>query len=93
MQTWMPDLIIPVGSDSVLDYSLDFTDWLEGDTISSVTATVSNCTMVNLSHGEGDVVTFRITGMSANAGFVVLRVVTTAGQVENFKIRFGARRP
>lgn len=83
---WKPGLVLPRDPDSVRDYTADFTEWLEGETISTVVVTAVNCTAVKGAQ-TGDTVKVRVSAVTA-AATVSLRVTTASGAVEDFTIGF-----
>ena len=80
----------PKDPSAVLDYSLDWTDWLEGETISSFTITVdpSGSLTVDSSSDDGSIVSYRLSGGTAGTMYsVTIQITTSAGQVEERTVR------
>jgi hypothetical protein len=83
---WKPGLILKIDGNSVRDYTIDWTAWLSGQTITSLTIAPVNCsavqTLLTSTH-----LTFRASAVLADAR-VTFRVTTNLGQVEDFSIIF-----
>jgi hypothetical protein len=81
---WAPGISITIDPDAILDYTMDFTEWLNGDTI--VTATVSG---VACDATEREVtptgVVFRVSDVGTR-GFVKISVATASGQADDFTV-------
>jgi hypothetical protein len=82
--------------DSVLDYTFDWTDWLDGDTINSSTWTIeSPLTMVPASDSYSDTkTTLYLTGGDAGSDYLVTNRITTAASrtaERSFEIRIRER--
>lgn len=82
--------------DDVLDYVLDYTDWLQGDTLSAVDAVASGVTLGNVSvnaapitvDGEsvaaGKAVVFWLSGGTSGVrGSLSIKITSAAGRVRD----------
>ena len=83
---WYPGITLSIDPGAKLDYSLDFTEWLEGGSIAGVTISWENCT-TGAPATTGNTVKVRVSGVSGKAS-VTFRVTATDGQVDDFTIRF-----
>lgn len=86
---WAPGVTVGMDPDAELDYSLDFTKWLQGGALVSVVATATGCT-VSVATFVGSVAKYRVSDVIAEAS-VTLRVTTADGQVDDFTINFVAQ--
>lgn len=83
---WAPGITISVDPDAVLDYTMDFTDWLEGGTLSAAVPTAIKCT-AGAATIAGNVVKVRVSQVLYGAQ-VTIRVTTADGQSSDFTLRF-----
>lgn len=82
---WRQGLILPLDTHSVRDFTLDFTEWLEGEVLTDSSATGTACTVAKTA--TATTVKIRVSNVTAGAS-VLVRVTTNSGQVEDFTISF-----
>lgn len=73
IRTWTKD------PNAVLDYTLDWTKWLDGDTIDTATFTVPNGLTLDDSTNDTVLATAWLSGGTAGTSYVVRCRITTAG--------------
>jgi len=74
--------------DSTLDYTLDWSAWLQGDTITSSTWTVPAGLTQESAANTTTTATIWLSGGTAGKDYVVTNsIVTTAGRIEDRSIR------
>lgn len=71
--------------DAILDYSVDWTPWLAGNTISSVIWTITSGTVVKVSQGNTDTIaTIRLSGGQLNeVCLIICHVICANGEEED----------
>lgn len=71
--------------DAVLDYTFDWSDWLEGvsDSISTASVTASGATVESSSHANGLVTAWVSGGTDGTTASVTCRIVTADGRTED----------
>lgn len=71
-----------------LDYPIDFTDLLDGDTIVSVSTTATNVTVAESSFSGPIVTLWLVSGMVGQTARVSIRLITQGGRTfeRSFKI-------
>jgi len=77
--------------DATLDYSIDWSDWLDGDTISSMTYVAdTGITVETARNTETDTVsTLWVSGGTVGNQYdIVCRVTTAAGRIDDRTVRF-----
>lgn len=84
---WYPEISIPMDPDAILDYKLDFTGWLDGGTIDTVTATAVGCS-VDQPEVTGNIAKIRVHSLTATQAKVTVRVLAEDGQRDDYTIRF-----
>ena len=89
MRIWTSNTKIPMTADGILDYSLDFTKWLEGGTLASAVPTPNGCT-AGVPTITGNVVKVRVSQLTVDIASVALRVGTADGQFDTFTLWFDA---
>lgn len=78
IRTWTKD------PNAVLDYTLDWTKWLDGDTLSSATFTVPNGVTKDDESNDTTTATVWVSGGTAGTSYVIrCRVTTAAGRTED----------
>lgn len=87
---WKSGITIPMDPQAVTDYEIDFTSWLNGGAINTVTATALGCS-VDQPEVVENVATFRVHSLVSSQGRVTLRVLAEDGQQEDFSVRFALR--
>lgn len=87
---WQPGITIYMDPNSILDYEFDFTAWLDGNTIDTVTAIASGCS-VDQPAVDNNVAKFRVHSLIANQGRVTVRILAEDGQRDDFSLRFALR--
>ena len=83
---WTPGMKIQMDPDAVLDYTFDFTEWLDGGTLAAVNATPTNCVAVAAAI-EGATVKVRVSNVQSGAS-VKLRATMADGQADDFTVGF-----
>ena len=73
IRTWTKD------PNAVLDYTLDWTKWLDGDTIDTATFTVPDGLTLDDSTNDTVLATAWLSGGTAGTSYVVRCRITTAG--------------
>ena len=86
-RAWLPGITYIVDSQSVLDYELDFTDWLDGETISTVAIDGTACDVEQRGEVGENTVKFRVSDVEPGAR-VIVRVTTSSGQQDVFSVNF-----
>lgn len=86
---WKPTLLLPQDPDATLDYTLDFTPYLEGDTIDSVTVTGQGCT-VEKRTSDATTVTVRVSAVVDRAS-VTASITRASGQRDDRTIKLIAQ--
>ena len=75
-------------SNAILDYTVDWTSWLDGDTISTSTWIIpSGITKTNESNDDENAVVWISGGTAGNIYSIVNRIVTAAGRQDDRTIR------
>ena len=74
--------VIELDNDETLPVSIDWSDWLDGDTISSVTNDPTGVTV----SGESNTTTTAAFSLSGNAGLVEHRITTAAGTIKEHRL-------
>lgn len=78
--------------DAVLDYSVDWTDWLDGDTISTSAWTVPSGITQTSASTTTLITTIWLSGGSGGRTYEIKnRIVTAAGRTEERTIRLPVR--
>ena len=78
--------------DAVLDYALDWTKWLEGDTLTSGTWTIdAGPTIASQNVSAGIVTMFLSGGVDGTTYVARCRIVTTGGRTEDRTIHIQVR--
>lgn len=86
---WSPGLTLHMDPNAVLDYTMDFTDWLDGGTLASVTATEIKCTTGSVTL-VGNVAKVRVSAVAFGAS-VTLRPTAADSQADDFTLNFTPR--
>ena len=86
---WSPGVKLDVDPDAILDFTLDFTEWLEGNTITSASVIVTGCT-ANVTLQTTTSVRFRASAF-VGKGQATIRLVCADGQGDDFTIKFNAK--
>jgi hypothetical protein len=86
---WSPGVKLDVDPDAILDFTLDFTAWLEGNTISSASVIAVGCT-ANVTLQDTTSVRFRASAF-VGKGQATIRVNCADGQRDDFTIKFNAK--
>lgn len=76
-------VVIDIDADETIPVTIDWTSWLAGDTISSVSNLASGVTVSGASNTT-TAASFKLSGSSA--GYVEHRVTTTAGAIKELII-------
>ncbi len=84
---WLPGVTIPMDPDATLDYSMDFADWLDDDTIASAAVAAENCVAEMRGTPTTTGVVFRVSAVQLGAK-VTLQLTTASGQYDEFSVRF-----
>tara|TARA_R100000951_G_scaffold19244_3_gene16026 strand:- start:12925 stop:13308 length:384 start_codon:yes stop_codon:yes gene_type:complete len=74
--------VIELDNEETLPVSIDWSDWLDGDTISSVTNDPTGVTV----SGESNTTTTAAFSLSGNAGLVEHRITTAAGTIKEHRL-------
>lgn len=83
---WYDGIQIRQDPDAVLDWQLDLTDWLEGDTIQSATVDGGGLTVGNVVTTDTSI-TVWLSGGTAGTNYTVrIRFTTTAGRTDDRSI-------
>ena len=69
--------------DAILDYTLDLTDWLAGDSLDSLTVTVQNLTLIRSEIVGDKAVAWVSGGTVGTQGEVQFRFATIAGRQDD----------
>ena len=89
---WKRNITFTKDPDSVLDYIMDFSDWLDTDTITSHTVTVDSGITKDSSSNTTTTVTAWISGGTAgNTYDVTFRITTVGGREIDRTIRIRIR--
>jgi carbohydrate-binding DOMON domain-containing protein len=83
---WYPGITIGIDPDAILDYTLDFTQWLEGGALAGVVASATNC-ICGVASVSGNTAKVRVSAVTEGAS-VKLRATTADGQADDFTVRF-----
>lgn len=86
---WAPGISIAIDPDAILDYTMDFTEWLDGDTIATAVVTGTGCEAAEREVTPTGVV-MRVSGVAVR-GAVTVNVATTSGQTDDFTVTFVGR--
>lgn len=87
-----PIVIWQKDPDAVLDYALDWTKWLEGDTIDTGTWTIDAGPTIASQNVSGGIVTMWLSGGTDGVTYVGrCRVVTDAGRTEDRTVHIQVR--
>ena len=86
---WFIGINININPSAILDYDLDFSEWLDGDVLQQVQAGATGCTGVVRSNTQTSA-RIRVSNVAVR-GKVVVTVVTATGQSDSFTINFTAK--
>lgn len=87
-----PIAIFPKDPDAVLDFALDWTKWLEGDTLVSGTWTIDAGPTITTQNATNGIVTMWLSGGTEGTTYVArCRVVTTNGRTDDRTIHIQVR--
>lgn len=86
---WSPGVTLDVDPDAVLDYSLDFTTYLEGNTIANAVAIPEGCD-ANVQLQDDNSVRFRASNFAAKCS-ATIRITMADGQSDDFTLKFKAK--
>ena len=73
--------------DSNLDYTFDWTEWLDGDTVASSTVTVTGGTKGTTSNTSTAVTVWVSGGTSNQTITVACKITTSAGRIDERSVR------
>lgn len=85
--SWKPGLSIVQDPDAVRDYALDFTKFLEGETLASVDITAAVCTAVQQGALGAASIKIRVSAVAEGAS-VRLHLTTSSGQEDDRTVLF-----
>lgn len=84
----MSDFVAEKDPDAILDYKLNWAEWLDGDTISSSAWTAENGIVITASSTTNQVATVWLSGgISGQAYEARNRITTTGGRTDDRTIR------
>lgn len=84
---WYSGIVVTMDPDAVLDYEMEFADWLGNKTLASHTVTAVNCEVTAVTAPTATSVAFRVAEVSVGAS-VKVRCETGDGLIDDFTIRF-----
>lgn len=84
---WYPGIVVTMDPDAVLDYELDFAEWLGDKTLAAHTVTATGCEATTAAGSTATSVAFRVANVVAGAT-VTVRVEMGDGQKDDFTVRF-----
>lgn len=83
---WKRGIALPQDADAIRDYTFDFTQWLESETIASATVSASNCTAA-ITASTTTTVKVRVSAVG-NQASITVTPTTNGGQKDDFSINF-----
>lgn len=83
---WRPGLELQQDPGDILDYDLDFTNWLEGETIAAATVTASGCTAVTQAT-TATAVKVRASAVAGLDASFTVHLTTNSGQEVDRTVR------
>ncbi len=84
---WQPNIVRRQDSNARLDYLLDITEWLNGQTVDTVTVTADNGAIIEIIPSPEGEVYFWVSGLSCK-NTVTVRVSTLLGVEQDFSFLF-----
>ena len=88
---WNKNLTVCKDPSDVVDYTMDFKQLLQSDTISTATVTATEVTIDSSSVSGNSVIFFVSGGTNGNTGVITIKIVTTNATPRTFERSFSIK--
>lgn len=83
---WYPGIKLYIDPDAILDYEMDFVEWLEGETIANVVVSAEGCIATALDQTT-TTAKYRVSAVTKGCS-VRVRVTTSSGRRRDFTTKY-----